>query len=309
MTTTLAASAPGKVVLTGEYAVLDGAPAIAMAVDRRASVRFAAGPHVLDCVGAVNEGDTRLFDAAMAAVGSGTSGRFTLDTTAFVAGNTGRKLGIGSSAALTVALMGMLVRLSDVGDDSLETRAYRAHEELQGGLGSGVDIATSLAGGLVDYRRPGRRVSRLEWPAGLCMALISMPVSASTTSMLSKLDADTVDFGALGAAAEHAAQSWSSGDADRVVDGTQGYLDALLEFDRSHALGILAGGHERLVDACASSPLVYKPCGAGGGDVGIVLGTDRAAVDAFAEQAAELGYARLNVRMDPNGLAVSGSVR
>jgi phosphomevalonate kinase len=36
------ASAPGKLVLAGEYAVLDGAPAIVMAVDRRAVVSVAA---------------------------------------------------------------------------------------------------------------------------------------------------------------------------------------------------------------------------------------------------------------------------
>ena len=36
------ASAPGKVVLSGEYAVLDGAPAVCMAVDRRAIARVSA---------------------------------------------------------------------------------------------------------------------------------------------------------------------------------------------------------------------------------------------------------------------------
>ena len=34
----ITASAPGKMVLSGEYAVLDGAPAICMAVDRRTRV-------------------------------------------------------------------------------------------------------------------------------------------------------------------------------------------------------------------------------------------------------------------------------
>ena len=36
--TTVVASAPGKAVLCGEYAVLDGAPAVCMALDRRARV-------------------------------------------------------------------------------------------------------------------------------------------------------------------------------------------------------------------------------------------------------------------------------
>ena len=34
----ITASAPGKFVLSGEYAVLDGAPAVCVAVDRRARV-------------------------------------------------------------------------------------------------------------------------------------------------------------------------------------------------------------------------------------------------------------------------------
>ena len=33
-------SAPGKLILTGEYAVLDGAPGLAMAINRRARVRL-----------------------------------------------------------------------------------------------------------------------------------------------------------------------------------------------------------------------------------------------------------------------------
>ena len=38
------ATAPGKLILTGEYAVLDGAPALVVAVDRRVSARRRTGP-------------------------------------------------------------------------------------------------------------------------------------------------------------------------------------------------------------------------------------------------------------------------
>src|SRR4051812_15162796 len=38
------ATAPGKLILTGEYAVLDGAPAVVVAVDRRAIARRNAVP-------------------------------------------------------------------------------------------------------------------------------------------------------------------------------------------------------------------------------------------------------------------------
>ena len=39
MTGTLIVSAPGKLFLLGEYAVLDGCPAVVAAVDRRVAVR------------------------------------------------------------------------------------------------------------------------------------------------------------------------------------------------------------------------------------------------------------------------------
>ena len=39
-----AARAPGKAMLLGEYAVLDGAPALVTAVDRYAEARYGAGP-------------------------------------------------------------------------------------------------------------------------------------------------------------------------------------------------------------------------------------------------------------------------
>jgi hypothetical protein len=38
------ATAPGKLILTGEYAVLDGAPALVVAVDRRVAARRHTGP-------------------------------------------------------------------------------------------------------------------------------------------------------------------------------------------------------------------------------------------------------------------------
>ncbi len=40
MLETMTATAPGKLILTGEYAVLDGAPAVVVAMDRRVVARY-----------------------------------------------------------------------------------------------------------------------------------------------------------------------------------------------------------------------------------------------------------------------------
>ena len=168
--TTVTANAPGKVVLCGEYAVLDGAPAVSMAVDRRAIAQVStidADEHVLDVAGTATPGDFALFDAVLNQVRPGSERKFSarLDTTAFAV--RGRKLGIGSSAAIAVALAAAL----DPGGQSTLENAFAAHARLQGGLGSGIDVATSVSGGLIGFRR-GAAITNLEWPRGLSYALL-----------------------------------------------------------------------------------------------------------------------------------------
>ena len=96
-------SAPGKVILSGEYAVLRGAPAVVMAVDRRAVVTVEPGDAEIRCIGLEGRTDTLLVDCVLGALGrERPAARFTLDTSAFSDGP--EKLGIGSSAALAVSV-------------------------------------------------------------------------------------------------------------------------------------------------------------------------------------------------------------
>ena len=80
-----------------------------------------------------------------------------------------------------------------------------------------------------------------------------------------------------------------------------GYIEALRKVDVDHDLGICEAGHQELADAAARRKLIYKPCGAGGGDVGIVLATDREAV---AEFEADSGYEILEVSLESRGVIV-----
>ena len=302
---TVTASAPGKVVLCGEYAVLDGAPAVSMAVDRRAIAQVSpidADEHVLGVAGTATPGDFALFDAVVNVVCPGSERKLSasLDTTAFA--ERGRKLGIGSSAAIAVALAAAL----DPGGRSTLENAFAAHARLQGGLGSGIDVATSASGGLIGFRR-GAAITKLEWPTGLSYSLLWSGVPASTTERVRAVDmsATTDVRGMLAASAELAADAWASGNADRVLATTADYTKALRSFSDEQDLDVFGAGHGTIVAAAEKRGLVYKPCGAGGGDVGIVLGRDAASVVSFAKSAEERGFRQLDIALDPEGVRVA----
>lgn len=300
------ATAPGKVVLCGEYAVLDGAAAIAMAINRRASVTIDAGSSAdVASLGLGGKTDTRLLDCVCEVLDIGRpDAGITLDTDDFADSASRGKLGIGSSAALAVALVRALGP-PDAESGRVFEMALAAHRNFQDGRGSGIDVAVSIAGGLIEYRQdsPPRSIS---WPADLNYALLWSGVPASTSSSLATLaeQAAYASRDALREASNVVARLWCDGDAAALVDGYRDYIGTLMAFDVDHRLHIFDAGHDELA-RYRSDDTVYKPCGAGGGDVGIVLGVDPQGVSRFADYAGSRGFRRLDLVMDGQGAVVT----
>lgn len=313
-------SAPGKLVLSGEYAVLDGATAISMAVDRRAIVTFTSregdchavtAPGFSESEGSFSGGpgnlawhsggeDFELFEKVWVAAGVSTpeSLSFTLDTRSFR--EHGVKTGIGSSAALAVALATALSAI-DGGENS--AIAQRAHRDFQGGTGSGVDIASSLAGGVIEYRINEGGGEKLAWPEGLYHAVFWSGVAADTRSKLERLQVQPVTESRvdLGDAANKFAGVFKGSSVARILDELVRYKDALRRFDADCELGIFDAGHARLTDAASAHGVVYKPCGAGGGDIGIALAAAEESLASFTEVARNFGFRRLDMNLDLQG--------
>ena len=311
------ASAPGKVVLYGEYAVLDGAPAICMAIDRRARARVSdsdtdfhrvlapgftevEGRFRVDAGGIdwlQGERTFSLVDAVLRAVGFSSSDPLLieLDTSAFLDPVSGRKLGVGSSAALTVALLSALAASANVLADAID-----AHRRLQRGAGSGLDVATAIHGGLIEFCMHKRRISALDWPRGLNYRLVWSGIVSDTQGKLAQLREATAapSRSALARSARKMASAWGS--AAAVLGEYPAYIEQLRQFSVDHGLGIFDAGHEQLSQAAAAEGLIYKPCGAGGGDVGVLLGASAAQLDEFLKNRA----ADLQVQLDPVGVTL-----
>jgi phosphomevalonate kinase len=330
--TAIDASAPGKAVLCGEYAVLDGAPAIAMAVDRRARVRITASGEAFYTVTApgLYEGAVAFRVAENGSIEwrDGAAGaRFALfehvwrtvaparrrcldlvlDTRSFFREPGGRKLGLGSSAALVTALAAALAGAEAALDD-LHRTAAAAHRTAQDGKGSGVDVAAAVHGGVIGYRMEPLSIEKLDWPAGLHFELLWSGRPASTSDKLARLAAARRAASAtgLGDAAAAVLASWREEAPRAILEGVRAYTAALQRFSADHDLGVFDGGHQALVDEAHGRGLVYKPCGAGGGDIGIVFAEERAAAADFAAGARSRGFEPLQVSRDPRGVQRAG---
>lgn len=323
--TSIEASAPGKAVLCGEYAVLGGAPAISMAVNRRARVHIAETGEPFHSVAApgLHRGAARFRSGDDGAIewlqdvdgfalleevwrcvtpASGRGLALTLDTRPFFREPGGCKLGFGSSAALATALAaGLSAR--DLRADDLYRTAAVAHRNFQDGKGSGVDVATAVHGGVIGYWMEPARVERLDWPEGLQFGMLWSGRPASTAGKLARLAGSGRGASAagLGDAAAAVLEAWRRGVAGTILDALGGYTEALRRFSADHDLGVFDGGHRELLTGAAGRELVYKPCGAGGGDIGIVLADEPEAVSEFAEHARAHGFEPLRVLCDGSG--------
>jgi phosphomevalonate kinase len=174
MSTGLRATAPGKVLLAGEYAVLVGAEAVVMAVDRRVVARVVADPATdPDARAAARSPFIEAVVAGVAAhagadsVAARAAQGLAVDSRALRAVD-GIKLGLGSSAAVTVAACACALaheQMAQAGEEQaldaapaarlihrLAHAAHGAAQSAQGARGSGADIAASVYGGILSVR-------------------------------------------------------------------------------------------------------------------------------------------------------------
>ncbi len=325
----ITASAPGKVVLSGEYAVLDGAPAVCMAVDRRARVtvedndedhhvvtapgyaevtgRFKSVNGVLEWLAGGE--DFKLVEDLWrtASINTDRNYSFVLNTEDFVDEDSGAKIGIGSSAALMTALTAALCDVTEIHEEA-NSIAYAAHRAFQQGMGSGVDIACCSLGGLIEYRMGKGAGRQVAWPDGLVFGLLWSGIPASTSDKLKHLikSDPRPSRAALAYASRRMSSAWGDGNAQKILNEYRDYIQVLREFSDDHELGIFDAGHAEMVAAAEAANLVYKPCGAGGGDIGIVLASDAESIAAFVDRAKKHNFRHLAVSVDPLGVQVTG---
>ena len=304
----MAASAPGKLILFGEHAVVFGEPALATAINLRAEVYARPHPEWRADGGSIDEPRYRYVKAAIAKVK--TSGPLWLEVRSMVPSGAG----LGSSAAVTVATLGTLHGMGgSIDAKTIAREAFDVEHEVQG-RASPIDTSTSSAGGgllvlpkpqgdlLWTIERDARRwcLHRTDLPP-LDFVIGNTGISAATGPLVANVK-ERVDHDPKAAEAVR--------EIGRItLDG----LEALRRndlaaagrlMDRNHALLTEVGvGHpmlDRLVQAARRTSYGAKLTGAGGGG-SIVALSDRPQETAEAIRAA--GGKAFVVRSDPIGVA------
>jgi phosphomevalonate kinase len=231
----------------------------------------------------------------------------------------GNKLGLGTSAAICATLTGALLkqcgsptrlRSPHPSANDVFPLALAAHRAAQGGRGSGVDVAAVCHGGLIRYETtgPAPRVTRLALPAGVAFAAIWTGASADTRSHIADFDRwrdGTIPSALAQLIGAAAAVVGSLPNAEEFVRQLRAYAITLQALDATARLGIYSTAHRTLTDVARKHGVVYKPCGAGGGDVGMAFALEPGVLAAFERDARAAGFNRLPLELDEHGITVS----
>lgn len=333
MSNVFKSSASGKIIFAGEYAVLEGAPSIVLATHHQVHVEFhldheRAQEILFECRGevdvsaeAVIQGGElhfkrefshrafleRLFghllqdDVYAAALAQGW--RIVIDTVPFFEQE--YKIGIGSSSAIVVALIKTLEQViqRDLSNIELWSIMHEAHSHAQGKKGSGADIATALLNQTCLFKNKNDEfiLSPLHLPKDLHVAFFWTGERASTPALLKRLDAWRDKnpecyadiMGDLTTAMQDVIECLED---ERVLEALEHFVLTLRALDEQAAIGIFSKEHEALWKRSQEySDITYKPCGAGGGDLGMAVSFNKDSILDFINQAHSLSVKPISI--------------
>ena len=292
------ACAPGKLVLSGAYSVLEGAPAIVTAVDRYVYADSSRPARIVtpEVRAALPDAEAPDFEASALR-------------------DDGRKLGLGSSAAILVASLAAADARHFGTEQELRQSVFAgaltAHRQAQGG-GSGVDVAASTWGGtLIAARSPtgGLQLEAAELPSGLVVEAWASQISASTPELLAAVarwrahsPSEYAELmGALGSAAARAAAALRSGQVLELIAELARQRVGFSALGRAAGVAIVTPEVEQLALATGPCAAAVLPSGAGGGDIVLWI-SDRASPRGFRELAATLGHRPLSLSLHARGV-------
>ncbi len=339
-------SAPGKMILLGEYAVLEGAPALVCAVQRRASVQIYLGtgnefrvqspslqiawqpfvltpnlkvrfdPDLLSVISNKLHFFSDIFESVLKgfrAYGALPFMKIELETDTFYSAELHRKLGFGSSSALTTALTKAMAEASgfNLTESEIFRHALAAHRAAQGKAGSGIDIAACTYGGVLEYKMEQTPRKVEPWKE-LPLAVVWTGASASTSKMVQSVSALKIKnallyeeiIEQLGQFSEQGIAAYRERQMQPFLSAIENFYNALKRLGKESNTSIISGPHQQLAEMAVQNDAVYKPSGAGGGDIGLLFASSFETLEAVKNKTTQMGLKIIDTAISPDGVAV-----
>jgi len=289
------ASAPGTLMLLGEHAVLNNKPAIVLAIDKRITVTLhvshasiSNAPKILitSNLGRIecnlneikNLSNQKPFQFVFVAI-KFFKKELKIRNQGFeliIDSEFSPNCGLGSSAAVTVALVAVLLQFLSKSTEMLFEISREIIREVQG-VGSGADVAASVYGGVIVYQQQSPYIiKKLDCVLPLVViysgSKTPTPVVIKKVEMLQNKYPDVINT--LYDAMEHAVnrasvfienKDWAG--LGEVMNIQQGVMNAL---------GVGTPVLNQLIDSLTSTPGIYgaKISGSGLGDCVIAIGSN-----------------------------------
>lgn len=277
------ASAPGSIMITGEHAVVYGHKAIVAAIEQRITVELIpredraitissaiADPLETDLDNLTTGGAYRFVLAAIAMHRADLPTGFDFAITSEI----DPTLGLGSSAAVTIATLGALQTYAGTLLSNTHQKSLKIIRAIQG-RGSGADLAASFKGGMLAYRaEPVIEMAALPAPPRLSLKYCGYktPTSVVLADIAERMKGNEAHFETLYGQMGQTAQT--------AIDAAQAkewgtFSDALTRYqDHMEALGVCDDTLAGIIADALNDPrvLAAKISGSGLGDCVVAVG-------------------------------------
>ena len=311
-------TASGKVFFSGEYMALEGGRAIILSTPQSAKVSISENnetnnvlfssmsdhsyPFLIDeemKIVWLEEDPMHLgsiLNEAVNQFNTNFSGKsVSIDTSEFFYEE--RKIGIGSSAAVSVALTKALNKLLGLRLEpkAMIDHARQIHNRSQDSTGSGFDIIASfvkeraLSCQLLDHER--YEYEKIKLPEAIKVFAVVNNACSQTSEMINRYKAAKNRFGDY--FSNHAPKMKSEldrlhdailkKDSSRIMNHLSRYNESLVEMDNKFSLGIFDHHHD-FINLAKDEGLFYKPSGSGGGDLGLLISDDKIRLDEICKE-------------------------
>lgn len=310
-------TAPGSCMLLGEYSVLFNEPALVCAIDRYITVKLTPLPDsrvIINSDLGHYQGDlhqlmiTPPFEFVLTAIQyTGiTKKGFILDIKA----DFSDQYGFGSSAAVTVATIAAVLHYTKqmFTPHELLIKARQVIQAVQGN-GSGADVAASVFGGLIAYRKDPLFIEQIHFPKNIHLIYSGKKVRTKEVirSIIATYDSSPALqslFKKCGKNHEIAVQAIQTGQWDIVGENLDLHQKILT------TLGTNTKILNHLITACKKMPGIIgaKISGAGFGDCVIAIG--ELAPNTFPQNRTEkkLGIKQFDIQLSPVGVEIVDEV-